>query len=78
MTKHYPSELKERAVRLVLDAESEPGGRRGACTRVGAHDMSPRQSDSRQDPIFEEDAQCGQEGVEFIVRTKGLTPSASD
>ncbi len=35
MTKHYPSELKERAVRLVLDAESEPGGRRGACTRVG-------------------------------------------
>ena len=36
MTKHYPSELKERAVRLVLDGESEPGGRRGACTRVGA------------------------------------------
>jgi transposase len=36
MTKHYPSELKERAVRLVLDAEGEPGGRRGACTRVGA------------------------------------------
>lgn len=26
---HYPSELKERAVRLVLAAESEPGGRQG-------------------------------------------------
>lgn len=36
MTKHYPSELKERAVRLVLDAVSEPGGRRGARTRIGA------------------------------------------
>jgi transposase len=36
MTKHYPSELKEPAVRLVQDAEIEPGGRRGACTRVGA------------------------------------------
>lgn len=36
MTKQYPSGLRERAVRLVLDAESEPGGRRGACTRVGA------------------------------------------
>lgn len=35
MTKHYPSELKERAVRLVLDTESEPGGRRSVCTRVG-------------------------------------------
>ncbi len=35
MTKHYPSELKERAVRLVLDSEGEPGGRRGACARVG-------------------------------------------
>lgn len=36
ITKHYPSELKERAVRLVLDAESGPGGRRGRFTRVGA------------------------------------------
>ena len=36
MTKHYPSELKERAARLVSDAGSEPGGRRGACARVGA------------------------------------------
>lgn len=33
--KKYPSELKERAVRLVLDARDETGGRRGACTRVG-------------------------------------------
>ena len=28
MAKHYPSELKERAVRLVLDSEGEPGARR--------------------------------------------------
>lgn len=31
----YPQELKERAVRLVLDARDEQGGRRGVCTRVG-------------------------------------------
>ncbi|MGO2748465.1 MAG: transposase [Pseudoclavibacter sp.] len=28
-------ELKDRAVRLVLDARDEQGGRRGVCTRVG-------------------------------------------
>ncbi len=33
--KKYPSELKERAVRLVLDAREEAGGRRGACARIG-------------------------------------------
>jgi transposase len=33
--KKYPSELKERAVRLVVDARGGPGGDRGACTRVG-------------------------------------------
>ena len=32
--KKYPPELKERAVRLVLAARDEDGGRRGACTRV--------------------------------------------
>lgn len=32
--KKYPDELKERAVRLVLAAQNEAGGRRGACTRV--------------------------------------------
>ena len=31
----YPQELKDRAVRLVAAARDEPGGRRGACTRVG-------------------------------------------
>lgn len=31
----YPPELKERAVRLVLAARNESGGRRGACTRIG-------------------------------------------
>ena len=30
----YPDELKARAVRLVLAAQSEAGGRRGACKRV--------------------------------------------
>lgn len=33
--KRYPEELKQRAVRLVLDARDEGGGRRGVCTRVG-------------------------------------------
>ncbi|MEV8339681.1 transposase [Leucobacter sp. NPDC077196] len=33
--KKYPPELKERAIRLVLDARDESGGRRGVCTRVG-------------------------------------------
>ena len=32
----------------------------------------------RQDTVGEEDIECGQEGVEFIVHTKGLTPSASN
>ena len=31
----YPPEMRERAVRLVLDARNESGGRRGVCTRVG-------------------------------------------
>jgi len=31
----YPPELKDRAVRLVLAARDEDGGRRGACARVG-------------------------------------------
>lgn len=29
----------------------------------------------RQDTVGKEDIKCGQEGVEFIVHTKGLTPS---
>ena len=33
--KKYPPELKELAIRLVLDSRDEDGGRRGACTRVG-------------------------------------------
>jgi transposase len=33
--KKYPPELKDRAVRLVLDARNDAGGRRGACTRIG-------------------------------------------
>jgi transposase len=33
--KKYPPELKERAVRLVLDARDDSGGRRGVCTRIG-------------------------------------------
>jgi transposase len=33
--KKYPPELKERAVRLVVEARGGPGGDRGACTRVG-------------------------------------------
>ncbi len=33
--KKYPPELKERAIRLVMDSRDENGSRRGACTRVG-------------------------------------------
>ena len=31
----YPDELRERAVRLVLDAKAEPGSAKGACGRIG-------------------------------------------
>ncbi|WP_226351134.1 transposase [Pseudonocardia sp. ICBG601] len=32
----YPDELRERAVRLVVDAKAEPGGRGGnVCRRIG-------------------------------------------
>ncbi len=32
----YPAELRERAVRLVLDAKAEPGASgKGACQRIG-------------------------------------------
>ena len=34
--KKYPDELRQRAVRLVMDAQKNPSGRRGACTRIGA------------------------------------------
>ncbi len=33
--KKYPTELKERAVRLVIESRDADGGRRGACTRIG-------------------------------------------
>lgn len=33
--KKYPAELKERAVRLVLESRDADGGRRGACARIG-------------------------------------------
>jgi len=33
--RRYPEELRRRAVRLVLNARDEAGGRRGVCTRVG-------------------------------------------
>ena len=32
----YPDELRQRAVRLVMDAQKNPNDRRGACTRIGA------------------------------------------
>jgi transposase len=31
----YPDELRERAVRLVLDAKAEPSSAKGACARIG-------------------------------------------
>ena len=31
----YPDELRERAVRLVLDAKAEQGSAKGACGRIG-------------------------------------------
>ncbi|HEX8508125.1 MAG TPA: transposase [Propionibacteriaceae bacterium] len=31
----YPEELRERAIRLVLDARKDPASRPGACKRIG-------------------------------------------
>ncbi len=31
----YPDELRERAVRLVLDAKADGDGAKGACRRIG-------------------------------------------
>ncbi len=31
----YPEELRERAIRLTLDARQDPAFRSGACTRIG-------------------------------------------
>jgi transposase len=31
----YPAELRERAIRLVMDARQDPDSRKGACRRVG-------------------------------------------
>ena len=31
-----------------------------------------------QDPVIEMNVQCGQEGVEVSIHTRGLTPSAND
>ena len=31
----YPDELRERAVRMVLDAKQDPLTRVGACRRIG-------------------------------------------
>ena len=31
----YPNELRERAIRLALDARMDPASRSGACARIG-------------------------------------------
>ena len=31
----YPNELRERAIRLTLDARTDPASRSGACARIG-------------------------------------------
>jgi len=31
----YPEELRERAIRLALDARKDPASRRSACQRIG-------------------------------------------
>jgi transposase len=31
----YPDELRERAIRLTLDARKDPASRPGACARIG-------------------------------------------
>ena len=31
----YPNELRERAIRLTLDARMDPASRAGACARIG-------------------------------------------
>lgn len=31
----YPEELRERAIRLAVDARKDPASRPGACTRIG-------------------------------------------
>lgn len=31
----YPEELRQRAIRLVLDAKAEQGSSKGACGRIG-------------------------------------------
>ena len=31
----YPEELRERAIRLAVDAREDPASRSGACTRIG-------------------------------------------
>lgn len=33
--KKYPDELRQRAVRLVLEAKQDPARRSGACRRIG-------------------------------------------
>ncbi|MET4093488.1 hypothetical protein ABIB51_000394 [Arthrobacter sp. UYCu712] len=45
---------------------------------LSARPAGPGVPQIRQDTVGEEDIECGQEGVEFIVHTKGLTPSASN
>ena len=32
----YPDELRERAIRLAVDARKDPASRLGACQRIGA------------------------------------------
>ncbi len=38
----YPEELRERAIRLALDARKDPASRPGACARIGEqHGINP-------------------------------------
>ncbi|MEO8220921.1 MAG: transposase [Specibacter sp.] len=39
--KKYPDELRQREVRLVMDAQKNPTGRRNAAARIGARQGIP-------------------------------------
>ncbi len=73
----YPDELRERAIRLVLDIEEETGNITAACRRIGeelARDCigNLRQRDAGADTACMTDPTCANVGGRGSVRERSL------
>jgi hypothetical protein len=70
----YPTGFRVELEQMLSDNEAEQFRIRE--DRFASRASGAGQAQTREHQIIEEDIKYGQEGVELVVHTKGLTPSA--